>query len=41
MATQKQLDKVYMQNAVNMATLSHAIRKKVKEKINEQFRKTH
>ena len=29
MATQKQLDKVYMQNAVNMATLSHAIRKKV------------
>ena len=29
MATQKQLDKVYMQNAVNMSTLSHAIRKKV------------
>ena len=29
MSTQKQLDKVYMQNAVNMATLSHAIRKKV------------
>ena len=29
MATQKQLDKVYMQNAVNMATLSHAVRKKV------------
>jgi len=30
MATQQQLDKVYMQNAVNMATLSHAIRKKVR-----------
>ena len=29
MATQKQLDKVYMQNAINMATLSHAVRKKV------------
>ena len=29
MATQKQLDKVYMQNAENMATLSHAVRKKV------------
>ena len=29
MATKKQLDKVYMQNAVNMSTLSHAIRKKV------------
>lgn len=29
MATQKQLDKVYMQNAVNMSTLSHAVRKKV------------
>ena len=29
MATQKDLDKVYMQNAVNMATLSHAVRKKV------------
>ena len=29
MATQQQLDKVYMQNAVNMATLSHAVRKKV------------
>lgn len=29
MATQKDLDKVYMQNALNMATLSHAIRKKV------------
>lgn len=29
MATQKQLDKVYMQNAVNIATLSHARRKKV------------
>ena len=29
MATQSNLDKVYMQNAVNMATLSHAIRKKV------------
>ena len=29
MATQQQLDKVYMQNAVNMATLSYAIRKKV------------
>ena len=29
MATQKQLDKVYMQNAVNLSTLSHAIRKKV------------
>ena len=29
MATQKQLDKVYIQNAVNMSTLSHAIRKKV------------
>ena len=29
MATQRQLDKVYMQNAVNMATLSHAVRKKV------------
>lgn len=29
MATQKELDKVYMQNALNMATLSHAIRKKV------------
>ncbi len=29
MATQKQLDKVYMQNAENMATISHAIRKKV------------
>ena len=31
MATQKQLDKVYMQNAINMATLSHAVRKKVEE----------
>ena len=29
MATQKDLDKVYMQNALNMATLSQAIRKKV------------
>lgn len=29
MATQQQLDKVCMQNAVNMATLSHAVRKKV------------
>ena len=29
MATQRHLDKVYMQNAVNMATLSHAVRKKV------------
>lgn len=29
MATQQQLDKVYMQNAINMATLSHAVRKKV------------
>ena len=29
MATQKDLDKVYMQNALNIATLSHAIRKKV------------
>ena len=29
MATQKDLDKVYMQNALNMATLSHATRKKV------------
>ena len=29
MASQKDLDKVYMQNALNMATLSHAIRKKV------------
>ena len=29
MTTQKQLDKVYMQNAVNIATLSHARRKKV------------
>ena len=29
MATQQQLDKVYMQNAVNMSTLSYAIRKKV------------
>ena len=29
MATQKQLDKVYMQNAINMTTLSHAVRKKV------------
>lgn len=29
MATQQQLDKVYMRNAVNMATLSYAIRKKV------------
>lgn len=29
MATQQQSDKVYMQNAVNMATLSHAVRKKV------------
>lgn len=29
MATQEQLDKVYMQNAENMATLSHAVRKKV------------
>ena len=29
MATQKDLDKVYMQNALNMATLSHAVRKKV------------
>lgn len=29
MATQQQLDKVYMQNAVNMSTLSHAVRKKV------------
>ena len=29
MATQRNLDKVYMQNAVNMATLSHAVRKKV------------
>lgn len=29
MATQQQLDKVYMQNAINMSTLSHAVRKKV------------
>ena len=29
MATQEQLDKVYMQNAVNLSTLSHAVRKKV------------
>ena len=29
MATQQELDKVYMQNAVNLSTLSHAIRKKV------------
>ena len=29
MATQQQLDKVYMQNAVNMSTLSYAVRKKV------------
>ena len=29
MATQSNLDKVYMQNALNMATLSHAVRKKV------------
>ena len=29
MANQQDLDKVYMQNAVNMATLSHAVRKKV------------
>ena len=29
MASQKDLDKVYMQNALNMATLSQAIRKKV------------
>ena len=29
MATQQHLDNVYMQNAVNMATLSHAVRKKV------------
>lgn len=29
MATQQQLDNVYMQNAVNMATLSHAVRKRV------------
>ena len=29
MATQKDLDRVYMQNALNMATLSHAVRKKV------------
>ena len=29
MASKKDLDKVYMQNALNMATLSQAIRKKV------------
>ena len=29
MATQEQLDRVYMQNAVNLSTLSHAVRKKV------------
>lgn len=41
MATQKELDKCYIKMTKTVAQLSKAVRKKVKEKINEQFRKTH